>query len=205
MMLNIYFIGGSPCSGKSTIAEIISKKYDLYYFKVDDYLEEYMKKASLSNKEICQKAEAMTPEQIWMRDPALQCKEELLIYEEIFEFISEDLKKIECKNGIITEGAAYLPELARSINVAVNKYISITPTKDFQISHYKKREWVPYVLAECSDKETAFDNWMNRDVLFAEAVRQQCNELGYISLINDGELPVNELADKVISHFNLDS
>lgn len=202
-MLDIYFIGGSPCSGKSTVAEIISKKYDLYYFKVDDYLEEYMKKASLSNKEICRKAEAMTSEEIWMRDPVLQCKEELLIYKEIFEFISEDLKKIECKNGIITEGAAFLPELVNSANVAVNKYISITPTKDFQISHYKEREWVPYVLEGCSDKETAFDNWMSRDVLFAEAVRKQCGEFGYISLVNDGEISVNELVGKVISHFHL--
>ena len=32
-MINTYYIGGSPCSGKSTIAEIVSKKYDLYYFK----------------------------------------------------------------------------------------------------------------------------------------------------------------------------
>lgn len=36
--MNIYFIGGSPCSGKSTVTEILSKKYDLYYFKVDDFL-----------------------------------------------------------------------------------------------------------------------------------------------------------------------
>lgn len=40
-MAKIYWIGGSPCSGKSTIAEIISNRYGLYYFKVDDYLEKY--------------------------------------------------------------------------------------------------------------------------------------------------------------------
>ena len=38
-------------------------------------------------KEICQKVESMTPEQIWMRNPLVQCEEELLIYEEIIEFI----------------------------------------------------------------------------------------------------------------------
>lgn len=40
--MNVYYIGGSPCSGKSTTAEILSKKYDLYYFKVDDYLDKYI-------------------------------------------------------------------------------------------------------------------------------------------------------------------
>lgn len=43
-MTNIYYIGGSPCSGKSTIAEMIAKKYDLHYFKVDDYLDKYIAK-----------------------------------------------------------------------------------------------------------------------------------------------------------------
>lgn len=42
-MEGLYIIGGSPCSGKSTIAEMIAEKYDFIYFKVDDYLEQYMK------------------------------------------------------------------------------------------------------------------------------------------------------------------
>lgn len=203
-MIDIYYIGGSPCSGKSTVAEVLSKKYDLHYFKVDDYLDKYMKKGALYKKEICLKVEAMTPEEIWMRDPLVQCEEELLIYEEIFEFILEDLKQINCKNGIITEGAAYLPKLAKYFNIPVGRYISITPSKEFQIFHYSKREWVPYVLAECSDKKKSFENWMNRDVLFAEAVQQQCKELRYVSLINNGELSVEELVDKVVSHFGLE-
>lgn len=39
-MKKIYFVEGSPCAGKSTACEIISKKYNLYYFKVDDYLDD---------------------------------------------------------------------------------------------------------------------------------------------------------------------
>ena len=31
----IYYIGGSPCSGKSSVAEILSQKYGLYYFKLN--------------------------------------------------------------------------------------------------------------------------------------------------------------------------
>lgn len=203
-MIDTYYIGGSPCSGKSTIAEALSEKYNLHYFKVDDYLDKYMKMGVFDKKETCQKVENMTPEQIWMRDPLVQYEEELLIYEEIIEFILEDLKQIDCKNGIITEGAAYLPKLVKYFNIPIERYISITPSKEFQIFHYSKREWVPYVLAECSNKEKAFENWMNRDVLFAEAVQQQCKELGYVSLFNNGELAVEELISKVVTHFGLE-
>ena len=35
---NIYYIGGSPCSGKSTVAEALVKEYGLSYFKRQTYL-----------------------------------------------------------------------------------------------------------------------------------------------------------------------
>lgn len=36
-MTDIYYIGGSPCSGKSTVAEMIAEKYGFHYYKVDFY------------------------------------------------------------------------------------------------------------------------------------------------------------------------
>ena len=100
-MKRTYFIGGSPCSGKSTIAEIISKQYGLYYFKADDFLNQYTKMGGSKGYEICKKQVSLSLEQIWMRDASVQCAEEFAFYEEIFEFILADLKKIE-DDGILT-------------------------------------------------------------------------------------------------------
>ena len=200
--MNTYFIGGSPCSGKSTVAEILAEKYDLYYFKVDDFLEEYTKMGASKEYAICKKQEDMGPEEIWMREPQLQCDEEFTFYEEVFEFVMADLEKIKAK-GIITEGAAYLPSLMKACAIPVNRYLSITPTKEFQVSHYRQREWVPYVLEGCSDKEKAFENWMERDALFAKAVQQQCLHLEYLSLINNGTMPIEEMMAHIATHFHL--
>lgn len=41
MNKNVYILGGSPCSGKSTIAGMLQKEYGFYYYKVDDDLETY--------------------------------------------------------------------------------------------------------------------------------------------------------------------
>ena len=201
--MTIYVIGGSPCSGKSTVAQALSERYGLHYFKVDDHLEQYMKRGAADQKAYCASAEAMSPEQIWMRDPLVQCEEELSIYEEIFPYIVEDLEKMEGAQGIITEGAAYLPRLVKRCHLPVNRYLSITPTKEFQVFHYSQREWVPYVLAQCSDKAEAFEKWMERDALFAKAVQQQCHEYGYTSLINCGGQSVEELIHDVAMHFEL--
>lgn len=200
--MNIYFIGGSPCSGKSTVTEILSKKYDLSYFKVDDFLDKYTKLGASKGYEICTKQEALSPEEIWMREPQLQCDEEFTFYEEIFEFVMDDLRQIEAK-GIITEGAAFVPKLMKKIGISKDRYVSITPTKDFQITHYSQREWVTYVLEGCSDKDKAFSNWMGRDVLFAKEVQRQCGQEQYMSIVNDGSIEVVKMVEMVASNFGL--
>ena len=199
----IYYIGGSPCSGKSTVAQALSEKFGLLYFKVDDHLSRYLKMGASDGKECCRSVGRMTPDQNWMRDPLIQCGEELLIYQEIIDYILDDLENADGRGGIITEGAAYLPMLAKRYNIPSNRYISITPTKDFQIFHYTKRTWVPHILAGCSDQARAFENWMERDALFAKAIQQQCSELGYISLINDGNASEYDLIRRVAAHFGL--
>ena len=201
--MNIYYIGGSTCAGKSSVAEILSKKHDLYYFKTDDFLDRYMQAGARKGYPVCRKTAGMSAEQVWMREPLLQCREEFDIYRDIFEFVAADLDRIEWKGGIITEGTAYLPELMKQFGVPGSRYIVITPTKEFQVIHYRKRAFVPLVLEGCSDKEKAFRNWMDRDVLFAQEVRRQCHKENYVSVINDGNMDLDELANLVAAHFEL--
>lgn len=203
-MIEVYYVGGSPCSGKSTITEIIAQKYNLYYFKVDDFLDKYTQMGAEVGKPICTKLRSMTPEQIWMRDPVKQNVEELQFYNEIFDFIQEDIKNTSKQNGIITEGAAFVPNLMKQCNVDQKHYVNLTPTPEFQILHYKERPWIPYVIDGCSDKEKAFMNWMNRDILFAKDVRKQCALLGYKAFINDGTVSVEEFVKKVSLQFDLE-
>lgn len=199
--MKTYYIGGSPCAGKSTVAERLSKEYDLYYFKVDDFLDTYTKLGASKGYPICKKTIEMNAEQIWMREPVLQCEEEFEFYEEVFDYVLADLRQRNLQNGIITEGAAYVPKLIKRLDIPRNRYVSITPTKEFQVAHFRKREFVPYVLDGCGDKEKAFCNWMERDVLFAQEVRKQCYENNFYSIINDGTLGIDELVNRVAVHF----
>lgn len=203
-MKKIYFVGGSPCAGKSTICEIISKKYNLCYFKVDDYLEKYMKKVALNNETLCKKNLSMTTEEIWMRNPTIQKDEEFGIYKEIFDDVINDLEKINCDNAIITEGCAYLPTLIKELGFTDNKYLAIIPTKEFQVTHYQERQFVPYVLDGCSNKEKAFENWMERDFLFSKEIERQCESNKLKIMINDGTTNLDDMVNEVVTHFGID-
>lgn len=63
----IYWIGGSPCSGKSSIAEMLVDEYDFYYYKCDDYLEKYLEIAANRNKPISLKMSKMSIDEIFLR------------------------------------------------------------------------------------------------------------------------------------------
>lgn len=205
MAKKILFIGGSPCSGKSTVAERISKEYGAYYFKVDDFLDQFIGMAADRGYPACRKAVTMTPDEIWMREPLIQCEDEFLIYQEISEFVFEYLENIAA-DFIVTEGAAFTPKVMEKYNTKeynTKEYISIIPAPDFQISHYKEREWVPYVLEGCSDKQQAFDHWMERDILFAERVKSECEEKKIPCITNDGFKTQKELYDIVKELFRL--
>lgn len=194
----VFYIGGSPCSGKSTVAEALSARFGLAYFKADDHLETFTARGAAAGLPVCQRILRMSAEETWMRSPQVQCREELDYYREIAPFVTEMLAGISAPR-IIAEGAAFLPGLMTD----ASHYIAITPSREFQISRYRARPWVPHVLRDCSDKERAFSNWMERDALFAEEVRQQCAQLGYTCLLTDGSVQPEERLAQVAAHFRL--
>ena len=200
MNKRVLFIGGSPCSGKSTVAERISKEYGAYYFKVDDFLDRFINIAAEKGFPTCKKSVSMTSEEIWMMEPLIQCEDEFLIYDEISKLVFGYLDKIDA-DFIVTEGAAYTPNvMAKYRN---KEYISIIPTPEFQISHYRERKWVPFILEGCSDKQQAFQNWMERDILFAKQVKLECKENAVPCIVNDGFRSEDEMFRIVKERFIL--
>lgn len=202
-MRQIYYIGGSPCCGKSTIAEMIAKKYQFQYFKVDDFLETYITKGAKLGKPSLSKIAGMSLDEIWLRDPVVQSFEEIEIYQEIFEFVLEDLNNLSNKMPIISEGAAFLPKLMNDIGVRKSNYICVVPTNEFQYDKYSQRSWVMNYLEGCSNKKLAFENWMNRDYLFASSVLKDASQLEYPTLIVDGMKSIDENFKAVEKAFNL--
>ena len=190
----LYVLGGSPCSGKSAAAEELVKRYGCAYFKFDDYLDDFIRRGAARGNALLKRVLAMTPEQNWMRDPQAQCNEEWAIYEAIAPFAYNEIQRLGQKRPVLAEGAGLLPPLMSKKGLDARHACYVVPSKGFQISHYRERNFVKYVLAGCTDTEAAFERWMERDALFALRVRKEAAELGYESYAVDGSRP---LADTV--------
>ena len=192
----LYMIGGSPYSGKSTIAFLLARKYDLLHIKLDDLTDRMMDQARANAKPISLLRQDRSPDQIWLRHPKEMADEEWRFYEEIFPYVASYLLEHQEK-PLLVEGAGLLPHLVKSLDGPAVSYLCLTPTADFQTKHYQQREWVPYVLEDTSNPEQAFENWMQRDILFAQMVRKEAKKLGYPSLMTDGSRSEKETAEEI--------
>lgn len=192
----LYMIGGSPCSGKSTIASLLARQYQLLHIKLDDLVDEMMSQASVDSRPICLLRQDRNPDQIWLRNPEEMADEEWRFYEEIFPYVTSYLIKNQDK-ALLVEGAGLLPHLIKSLEEPAVSYLCLTSTVDFQTKHYRQREWVPYVLEGTTNPEQAFENWMQRDILFAQMVRKEAIKLGYSSLMTDGSQSEKQTVEEV--------
>jgi len=202
-MAEVFYIGGSPCSGKSTIAEMLIEKHGFQYYKLDDHLSEYLVKGSNDGIDLYKKVTSMSLDETWLRSPLEQSDEEIAIYEIMFSYAMKDIGNLSCETAIVAEGAGFLPKLMNNASVDKNHYTCFVPTKTFQIEHYSKRTWINDYLLGCSDADRAFQNWMERDTRFAIRVLGEAKKLGYFTAAVDGKQSVGENYKVVENVFGL--
>lgn len=203
ILANAYYVGGSPCSGKSTVTAYLAKKHSLTYYKIDDYEREHMDNLDPLEHPIMYKWSQMSWDEIWMRSVETQVEEEFQFYRERFGMILNDMNKFSKSDTLITEGAALIPELIHKLGVDRKKVIYMIPSKEFQIEYYSKRGFIAGILANCTEPEKAFENWMERDHRFGKKVKSQAKELGYLVIDVDGHKPIDEIIELVSKYFDL--
>ncbi|MEK3805773.1 hypothetical protein MHB63_04100 [Bacillus sp. FSL H8-0547] len=182
----IYWIGGSACAGKSTLAQMYAKKYGLDLYSCDEHFYEHLKNISKLTQPAMYKVSKMTAnEAFYKREIAEQLRVYILSFKEDFLFVINDLAKMSDR-PIVVEGNQLLPSLVLPYLNDKDKAIWLIPTENFQREYYKRRNWIEKVLEDTEDPEMAFNNWMTRDALFAKLVYQKATDLKLNVLQVDG-------------------
>lgn len=171
--LDIYWLGGSPCSGKSTIAGLLAERHGLQLFRSDEYMDRHTRQADPTRQPVMARIAQMNWEQIWMRPVVEQVADELDFYREEFDLLRAELEQTAGGAPILAEGTAWLPELLARAGVSPARTFFLVPSETFQVRHYSQRPWAHDILSECSQPQQAFRNWMERDSRFADAVEEQ--------------------------------
>ncbi|HEX9018359.1 MAG TPA: hypothetical protein VF806_04200 [Anaerolineaceae bacterium] len=199
----VYWLGGAPCSGKSSIASDLVKAYGLTPFSCDDAFYRHAKTVTAAEQPVFTRIIRYSPDELWMRPVEQQTTEEIEVYREEFPLIVADLLALKGNGPILAEGAALLPELVMPLLKDPRQAIWVVPTSKFHHTYYRQRAWARDVVSPCADPEQAFQNWMERDICFARYVCQSADTLGGRVLMVDGAQTIAENTALVVNYFNL--
>ncbi len=200
---NVYWIGGSPCSGKSTIADRLAAKHGGRVYRCDEAYYRHLASITPDEHPVFSRLAHASCDDLWMRPTPQQVGDEIALYREEFPLILADLAALPSTQAVIAEGAALLPELLDRLGVLPRRAVWIVPTERFQREHYARRAWRHDVLASCTDKERAWRNWMERDAGFARVVAREARQRGNRVLTVDGARSVDDTARAVGAWFGL--
>lgn len=147
MKNNIYWIGGSSCSGKSTCARLICEKHDFQLYKTDDYafgkymfgLQDDSKYPAIVKYRnmILEGMDAFVK-----RDVGKSFNAFIEYCFEVFPLLLTDITNLTLQKSIVVEGAHILPGLLKSYSCTTNS-IFLVCSKEHQ-----RKIW----LAEMGEK-----------------------------------------------------
>lgn len=204
MLVNplIYWIGGSACSGKSTIAKKFAQKNGFELYACDEHTHEHLQYISAKQHPTMYKISEMDAnEAFYTRGIQEQLTTYIDFFIEDFSFVIRDLATGP-QTPLVVEGNQLLPFLIAPYLRESHKGIWIIPTEPFQWEHYSKRTWIQDILQHTEDPTVAFRNWMTRDVLFAQFVQQEAAKQKLEVLLVDGSTSLQENSDYVERYFN---
>jgi hypothetical protein len=200
---HVFWLGGSPCAGKSSISEVLASRFDLNVYRVDEAFEVHAERFDPVLHPTLTKWCASSWNQRWMQTTDNLVQDVIACYREHFTLILEDILSLPNHKPLLVEGTALLPREVVKLLPERNRAIWVVPTADFQRGLYSKREWVCEILAQCDNSETAFHNWMKRDSEFANWIAAEVEALGFELLRVDGKDTIEDNAMTVAAHFQL--
>lgn len=203
-LAHVLWMGGSPCSGKSSIAQHLAGKYGLRTYHCDEAFTEHQPRITAHEQPMLYKWTHTAWTELWMQPLKVLVDEAITCYQEHFQMVVKDLLSLPHSDPILVEGTCLLPGSVSPLLSSKEQAIWIVPTEAFQKAHYRERgDWVDAILSECADPEQAFHNWMDRDAEFARWVLRETTELGLRTVQVDGARTIAESARLVAGFLRL--
>ena len=202
----VFWIGGSTFSGKSTVSGILARRHGLEVLSCDDELPRHMGEAVLSDQPTLHLFSRMTDLPLLLLPTDLLAESLRAMAREQLEVILGELADRDTSSPLLVEGAAVLPECLVPRLSEEHRAVWLVASESFLLTRYRsaRESLVAGTLAGYEDPERAFRGWMDRDLAFSAMVRRQLDELDLLSLEVDGTRPPEDIADEVARRFRLE-
>lgn len=199
----IYWMGGSVCSGKSSVASLLGTNSGAVVYNYDaaerDHLERMGRSSQIIDRIEDPEMRRQAHDERWLsRPPAEMAGRTIRSWTQRFPLVLEDLETLSGER-IIAHGAGLFPELVANQVTDQSQSVFLIGTPEF--IRWARRRRGMGAPAMTSDPDFASENIIARDCLMAVRVRNQAAELGLTTKTVDGTEPVEEVAERVAQVF----
>lgn len=202
---HVYWIGGCPSGGKTTVARALLEKKEFLYYNIDEHANNFFERAIVEKHKnfltIMQTGFdelLMLPDDIWLKTTILSMKE-------CFQMIIADLYKIPNNRPIIIEGADLLPMLLAEA-CEQNRVVFINPSYDYLCEYLPKQTWVKNILSQLHDdnyKLLFIKNLIHKYNIFRLYLLEGAEKLNLKVVITNNSESIEENIGIILNHFCL--
>jgi hypothetical protein len=199
---HVYWIGGGPGAGKSTIARRLAGEHGLRLYVTDDVMPEHARRCT--DCPALTEFIAMDMDQRWLnRSPEIMLETFHWFRGEGFELIVDDLLRLPREPRVIVEGFRLLPSLVKPLLASPDQAVWLLPDPDFRLAAFTSRGSLWRIPHLTSDPERTLVNLLERDRLFTGRLAAETQRLGLNYLKLDVTVNHNDLARTVTALFGL--
>lgn len=195
---HVYWIGGAPGAGKSTIARRLASQYGFQLYATDDVMSDHARRTTPAGSPYLTKFMSMDMDERWLnRTPGAMLETFHWFRGEGFSLIVEDLLVLPQGSGVIAEGFRLLPHLVEPLLTERWNAVWLLPTPDFAQKAFECRDAAWSIAGKTSDPARARENLVQRDRMFTDRLREDTKRLGLATVEVDVPMTDDEVATKV--------
>jgi hypothetical protein len=199
---NIFWVGGGPCGGKTTIVDAVAQKYGFKAFHADDLFFEHQKLACLQDHPAMLRP-FLGWEWFFSRSPDEFARFIHDSSSEQFQMVVLDLLGLASQNTVIVDGFLLDPDYLKRI-APYNKSIYLFANEEIIRSSYFARDDKKNMLSVINtlkDPEKAKNNYLDAAVLGFVNMRERVKKAGMKYIVRDNI--VTDVLKSVELHFGL--
>jgi len=175
-MANVYWIGGAPDAGKSTVAELLCARYGLMAYHYDGAEQSHLSR--LPCRSAYRTLMDASFDGRWLdAEPKELCELALASFRERWPLVLEDLRGFGTRQ-VVAEGFGLMPEIVGAV-AAPERAVFLVASEEFKSNSVARRD-KPEGRHQTRDPDRARRNMLDRDTLIAEEVRVQADKLAML-------------------------
>lgn len=193
---HVYWLGGSPCSGKTSVAGELARRHGLQVYHFDRHEMDHFRRRIDAGDEQAAAFLALSMDERWLGSaPPEMGRDTIESWTRRFPLVLEDLRAMPTSPPILAEGPGLFPGLVATVTSGPRRMVCLVSTPGF--CEQVRRTRPGGAAAQTSDPERALANIVERDRLMAEYIREQASVYGIPVIELDGRHSISEVAAMV--------